>query len=455
MDRPIERKGKLRKRHIWIGVGVVLILLVAWNLIFGDKSSKLNVYRDKITIEDVTEGDFKNYISVTGTVEPITTIYLDVTEGGRVEKIVAEEGTMVDSGEILVNLSNISLILEISNYEAQVSRITNELRQARLMMDQQTLNSKSQLLTVEYDVIQRRRTYENNKVLYSGDHISKEEFDLSREQLELAEKRLDLLLENLRQDSVFRTVQIASLMNSVNRMQRNLEIVNDRLASLNFSAPVSGELASLNLEIGQVLTRGERIGQINILDSYKLRVEIDEYFISKVQRGLSGECDFSGRLFDGVLTKIYPEVTAGKFYADMGLQVYYLGISVYGWYFWLHGGNPGTNDEKPPVKRITGKLSWMLAAACLLLFLAISAALKYLTDSDVALGDGFTTAASIVATWMLARKILEHWLVWILVDAVAAALYFYKGLYPSTVLYVIYSLIAILGYFQWKRLLLK
>jgi HlyD family secretion protein len=106
-------------------------------------------------------------------------------------------------------------------------------------------------------------------------------------------------------------------MNSVNRMQRNLEIVNDRLASLNFKAPVSGELASLDLEIGQVLTRGERIGQINILDSYKLRVEIDEYFISRVQRGLSGECDFSGRLFEGIITKIYPEVTAGKFYADM------------------------------------------------------------------------------------------------------------------------------------------
>jgi len=146
---------------------------------------------------------------------------------------------------------------------------------------------------------------------------------------------------------------------------------------------------------------------------------------------------------------------SSKFYADMGLQVYYLGISIYGWYYWLRGGHSDTGREKPPVIRISRQLIWQLSAAALALFFGIVSLLKYLTDSDVAWGDGFTTAASIVATWMLARKILEHWLVWILVDAVAAALYFYKGLYPSTVLYIIYSVIAILGYFQWKKLLLK
>jgi len=146
---------------------------------------------------------------------------------------------------------------------------------------------------------------------------------------------------------------------------------------------------------------------------------------------------------------------SSKFYADMGLQVYYLGISIYGWYFWLHGSNTNAGNEKPPIRRITRRLTWQLSAVGLVLFFGIVAILKYLTDSDVTWGDGFTTAASIVATWMLARKILEHWLVWILVDAVAAALYFYKGLYPSTALYIIYSVIAILGYFQWKKLLLK
>ena len=144
-----------------------------------------------------------------------------------------------------------------------------------------------------------------------------------------------------------------------------------------------------------------------------------------------------------------------KFYADMGLQVYYLGISVYGWLYWIHGGNSAAGKGVLPVTRISRKMTGILFAIGIAIFLGIVVVLKYLTDSDVPWGDGFTTAASIIATWMLARKILEHWIVWILVDAVAAALYFYKGLYPSTVLYIIYSTIAILGYFQWRKLLLK
>ena len=142
---------------------------------------------------------------------------------------------------------------------------------------------------------------------------------------------------------------------------------------------------------------------------------------------------------------------SSKFYADMGLQVYYLGISIYGWLYWIHGGNSSSGRGLIPVTRISRKMTGILFAIGMVLFLGIVAILKNLTDSDVPWGDGFTTAASIIATWMLARKILEHWLVWILVDALAAGLYFYKGLYPSAVLYIIYSVIAILGYVQWKK----
>jgi len=140
-----------------------------------------------------------------------------------------------------------------------------------------------------------------------------------------------------------------------------------------------------------------------------------------------------------------------KFYADMGLQVYYLGISIYGWLYWARGSKNGEVHKELQVSRITGSLAGKLLGIGLVLFFGIVAVLKYLTDSDVPWGDGFTTAASIVATWMLARKILEHWLIWIVVDLVAASLYFYKGLYPSTFLYIIYSIIAVLGYSQWKK----
>ncbi len=142
---------------------------------------------------------------------------------------------------------------------------------------------------------------------------------------------------------------------------------------------------------------------------------------------------------------------SSRFYADMGLQVYYVGISIYGWIYWLRGSNRDSPREKLAVTRISRKQIWMLTLIGMALFFGIVAILKFFTDSDVPWGDGFTTAASIVATWMLARKILEHWLVWILVDFVAAALYFYKGLHPSFVLYVIYAVIAVFGYIQWKR----
>lgn len=318
MDRPIEKKHKFAKRIIWISLAGIVFLALLYFIIFGDKSSKLNVEKDKVTIEEITEDLYKNYIAVTGAVEPIQTIYLSSMEGGsRVEEIVIEEGNFVKKGDIIVTLSNTSLILEISNYEAQVSRISNELRQARLLMEQQTLNSKSRLLELQTNILQQKRAFHNNKILFEGNHISEEEFKISQEQYELSLQQLELLKENLKQDSVFRSVQVESLESSVRRMQQNLKIVTRRLEGLNYRAPVSGELANLNLEVGQVISMGLRFGQINILDSYKLRVEIDEYFISNVSKGLSGDCDFSGNSYKGFITKVYPEVTNGRFAVDM------------------------------------------------------------------------------------------------------------------------------------------
>jgi HlyD family secretion protein len=318
MDRPIEKKGKIIKRTIWISVGGIIFLLILFQIFFGDRSTKLNVDINKVTIDEVSEGPFLNYIGETGEVEPIQTIYLDATEGGsRVEEIIIEEGNMVNEGDIIVKLSNTSLILEISNYEALVSRTSNELRQARLLMEQQTLNSRSQLLDLQYRILQQERTYDYNKVLYKDDHISREEYEYSKEQYELSLEKLGLLRENLRQDSVFRSVQVDALEKSVERMQDNLELVNRRLESLNYRAPVSGELASLDLEVGQVISRGQRIGQINILDSYKLRVDIDEYFIAKVSKGLTAACDFAGTDYNMIIRKIYPEVVNGRFSVDM------------------------------------------------------------------------------------------------------------------------------------------
>jgi len=319
MDRIIEKKkGFFTKRTLWIALGSAIVLLVAYSIVFGDKSSRLNVDRDKLTIETIARGEFKDYIAQIGTVEPIKTVYLSSTEGGsRVEKILIEEGAHVHFGDVLVHFSNTGLVLSISNYEAEVARISNELRTARLQMEQQTLSSKSQLLQVEYSNMQRKRDYERNEVLFRDGLVSEEEFKLSREQYELSNQQLGLLRANLEQDSIFRSIQVGQLERSLARMNKNLEIVQERLESLNYRAPVDGELASLTLEEGQVVNVGDRIGTIHILTSYKLRVEIDEYYISKVSRGLIGECDFSGKLYKAKITKIYPEVRNGRFAVDM------------------------------------------------------------------------------------------------------------------------------------------
>jgi len=318
MDRKIEKKNKLfSKRNLWILAGSVIVLFVFYNLIFGDKSSKLNVEIEKISIAEINKDVFQDYIAVIGTVEPIQTIYLDAIEGGRVEEILLEEGSMLKKGDVILRLSNVNLILDISNNEAQVARAINELRTARLLMVQQQMNSESQIIETERLLKLQKRAYNNNKVLFEDQHISKEEFDQSREQFEATLQKLDLLKEIQYQDSIFRSIQVESLETSVNSLTKNLEIIKQRLDNLNLKAPVNGELASLNPEIGEVVTYGNRIGTVNILDSYKLRVEIDEHYIARVNRGLEGDCDFAGSPYPGKITKIYPEVQNGRFYVDM------------------------------------------------------------------------------------------------------------------------------------------
>ena len=289
MDRKLEKKRGITRKNIWYILLGALVLFVIGVIIFGDKSSRYNVDISRITIEEVKQDVFQDYITVQGTVEPITTVYLDAVEGGRVEEILIEEGNTVKEGDVIIRLSNDNLLLEITNSEAQVVRAINELRTARLQMDQTRLNYKRQIIELEISVIQARRLYENNRVLREQEHISREEFDQSREAYESSKELLE----------------------------RSMLIIQRRMENLNIKATVDGELATLNPEIGEVVTYGTRVGTINILDSYKLRVDIDEHYIARVQRGLKGDCDFASTGYPGVITKIYPEVQGGRFAVDM------------------------------------------------------------------------------------------------------------------------------------------
>jgi HlyD family secretion protein len=317
MDRKLEKKRGITRKNIWYFLFGALMLAVLGIIIFGDKSSKYNLDVSRITIEEVKRDIFQDYITVQGTVEPITTVYLDAVEGGRVEEILIDEGNMVKKGDVILRLTNDNLLLEITNGEAGVVRAINELRTVRLTMDQTRVRYKQQIIELETQVAQTSRQYENNRILYEQNHISREEFEQSHENYNANKQLLTLVKENYRNDSITQSIQISSMESSVESMEASMQIIRRRLDNLNIKATVDGELASLNPEIGEVITYGTRVGTINILESYKLRVDIDEHYIARIQRGLTGECDFASTPYGGVITKVYPEVQNGRFAVDM------------------------------------------------------------------------------------------------------------------------------------------
>jgi HlyD family secretion protein len=316
MDRKIVKKG-LRKKHIWIGVGSLVFILVILQLAFGDKSAKLNVEMDKIAIGDVIADKYQDYISVNGTVEPIQTIYLDAVESGRVEEKLIEEGTKVKKGDVILKLSNYNLLLDISSNEADVTRAVNDLKTARITLENQNIQTRSSILQLEYSLRKLQRQFANNKKLFSQSLISKEEFEFSKEQFEETTLQLELQQQKFKRDSIYTKIRIQADEESIERMQKNLNLTRRRLDDLDIKASVDGELATLHPEVGEVINYGSRIGTINILDSYKMRVLIDEHYITRITRSLPGDFEFAGQKNTLKITKIYPEVSNGTFAVDM------------------------------------------------------------------------------------------------------------------------------------------
>ncbi len=317
MDRKIEKKKWTPKKIIWLSIGGIFAFLILYNLILGDHSTKFNVQKERISIEEVKKDFFQDYITVTGTVEPISTIFLDAMEGGRVEEIVTEEGTMIKKGDVILHLSNTNLHLEIMNREASLAEQINNLRNTRLSMEQNKLSLTKQLLELDYKLNIQKREYENSKDLFSKKFISDKEFEEEKEYYEYLFKTRELVIENQKQDSLFRAIQVTQLENSVEQMQLNLKFVRNKLDNLSVKAPVSGLLVSVNAEIGEAKSRGQRLGQIHVLDEFKIHLEIDEHYISRVNANLIGEFDFTGKTYKLRIKKIYPEVRNGRFGVDL------------------------------------------------------------------------------------------------------------------------------------------
>ncbi len=320
MDKPIEKKKGIKKKHIiYTGAALAFIFLI-YMAFFTSRTSTYKVEKDKLIIETVTEDQFNDYITVPGTVEPITIIYLDAQEGGRVEEKVIEEGTMVKKGDIILKLSNPDLHLNILDSEAQLAEKENFLRNTQINMEQQRLQIKRELVNLKYEIARKERNYQQNMTLIKDNLISKEEFLRSKEDYEMAVQSQELFLERQAQDSIFYSININTMISNLDNMRKNLNLVRQREENLNVRAPVDGQLGLLTPEIGQSIQRGANMGQINVLTSYKVTAQIDEHYIDRVRTQLTATLDRQGTLFNLVVKRVYPEVRNGTFEIDMVFQ---------------------------------------------------------------------------------------------------------------------------------------
>jgi len=317
MDRKIEKKKGLKPKHIYYMIGGIIFLALIYKAFFTENISTFSVETEKLNIEMVTEGVFNDYISVTGNVEPIATIYLDAMEGGRVEERIIEEGAMVKKGDVILRLSNPDLSLSILNSEAQLAEKSNFLRNTMVVLEQEKLQVQKELLRLKYDIKRKKRAFEQNSELIKDKLISEETFIKSKEDYEFAKGSYKLNLKKQQQDSIYRTIQVSQMKDNLRNMELNLQLVRQRKDNLNVTTPIDGQLTVLDAEIGQSIPKNSRIGQIDILNSYKVMAQIDEHYIDKVKKGLIAILERQGKEYQLKIRKVFPDVRNGRFQIEM------------------------------------------------------------------------------------------------------------------------------------------
>ena len=320
MDIKIEKKkgwrAVLRKKNIPYALGLLLVVLVVW-LLAKENTSTLRVNTATITVSNVQEGEFNDYVSLNGSVQPITTMQISPLETGVVERIVAEEGTAVKAGDVILEMTNKQLSMQILQSEADLAEKQNILRNTLISMEQERLALRQEMLQLDLDVTRKYRVYMQNKELYADELIAREEYLQSKEDYELAMNRRDLVRERQKQDSLYRTVQVAQLDENLRSMQLNMQLIRERVDNLKVKAPIDGEVGMLNVVLGQTLSQGGAIGQINDLSAYKVTAMVDEHYIDRVVTGLTASFMRQDNNYNMLLRKIYPEVRDGKFKIDL------------------------------------------------------------------------------------------------------------------------------------------
>ena len=317
MDRIIDKKKSWIKKYSGgVALGLCIVLLVVW-VVAGWNRNVVRVDASQLTIRTVTAGDFADYIQFNGQVVPIQVVQISPEEGGIVVEKVAEEGARVRQGEVLVRLSNSNLDLQILNAEAELAEKQNLLRNTQVTMQQDRLNNETEQVTLAMDVQRKLRGYRQKERLYREKLISREDYLQSREDYELVQRKQELVEQRLAQDSTYRTLQMEQMEDNLQNMRRNVLLVRSRKEKLEICSPIDGQLGLLDVELGQSIGAGQKIGQINDLTDFKIEANLSEHYIDRVRTGLQATLKRDGKSYALRVRKVFPEVREGLFRTEL------------------------------------------------------------------------------------------------------------------------------------------
>lgn len=321
MDRKVGKPRGARIRQILIGAGALAVIsVIVYAIVVGTGSRSLTVAQDSVTISTVQRGEFADYVPIRGSVTPLRTVYLDAMEGGRVDAILVEEGATVTEGQPILELSNTALQLDVISREAQVSEQVNNLRNTRLALEQNRLSLRNSLTEIDYQITRLTKLAARRAELARVGLIARQDSEDSADELAYYQLRRSNTLESQKTDELMREAQISRLESTVEQLQKNLVIARRNLEGLVVKAPFSGQLTSLDAQIGESKARGQRLGQIDDLDGFKVTAEVDEFYLARLRRDQLAHLERGGPAYRLRVTKIYPEVRDGKFEIDLGFE---------------------------------------------------------------------------------------------------------------------------------------
>ena len=313
MDIKLEKKKGIQKKHIPYIIGGAALVVILGSIIFGNHASTLKVDARGLNIGEVKEEQFNDFVRVDGQVQPITVVQLSPEEGGIVREKVVEEGAQVKKGDVIIRLSNSNLDLQILNAEAELAEKQNFLRNTQVTIEQDKLANETERAQYTMEVRRAQRAFNQQEQLYKEDLIAKEDYLKAKEDYELAAKKYELVVKKLSQDSISRRIQMEELEMSLSNMRRNIQLIHERKENLNVRSQINGELGLLDVVLGQNISPGQKVGQVNDLSDYKIEAMIDEHYIDRVKQGLSATFDRQNSKFDLSVRKVFPEVRDGKF----------------------------------------------------------------------------------------------------------------------------------------------